>query len=149
MSIQYTLLGFKPTSLGTRVSFHNHQGSMLSYKNVCKKFRHSHENHATFPYDVYRHRTPTDELGKDHCTAGLQFDKSGLAKKENMLLFVCIEAVQSKLVKLETICTVMLPFIGDSFLLWELILYCLSFQLSDEQIFFTFLNNLQREIETT
>ena len=32
-----------------------------------------------------------------------------LTKQENKLLFVCTEAVESKLVKLETSCTVILP----------------------------------------
>ena len=32
-----------------------------------------------------------------------------LASKENMLLFVCKEAVESNLVKLESSCTVILP----------------------------------------
>ena len=34
---------------------------------------------------------------------GHQFDKNGFDQKENMLLFVCSEAVESKFVKLETI----------------------------------------------
>ena len=40
---------------------------------------------------------------------GHQFDKNGFDQKENMLLFVCSEAVESKPVKLETSHTVMLP----------------------------------------
>ena len=42
-----------------------------------------------------------------HWTAGLQFNKTGLdQKRKYILLFVCYEAVESKLVKLETSCTV-------------------------------------------
>ena len=44
--------------------------------------------------------------GKDHCKAGFQFIKSEFDKKLNMLLFVCSEAVESSLVKLETSYTV-------------------------------------------
>ena len=35
---------------------------------------------------------------KDHCTDGLRFRRFDMAKEENMLLFVCIKAVESKLV---------------------------------------------------
>ena len=43
--------------------------------------------------------------GKDHCTACLQFNKTGFDQNEKMLLFVSGEAVESKPVKLETIRT--------------------------------------------
>ena len=46
---------------------------------------------------------------KDHCTTGLQFNKTGTDQKEQMLFFVCSEAGESKLVKLETSRTVILP----------------------------------------
>ena len=45
---------------------------------------------------------------KDHCTTGLQFNKTGTDQKEQMLFFVCSEAGESKLVKLETSRTVIL-----------------------------------------
>ena len=38
--------------------------------------------------------------------AGLELNKTGTDQKEHMLLFVCSEAVESKLVKLETRSTV-------------------------------------------
>ena len=38
--------------------------------------------------------------------------RQDMIKKENMFLFVCSEAVESKLVKLETSFTVILPPIG-------------------------------------
>ena len=51
----------------------------------------------------------THRWGKDHCTAGLQFNKTGLYQGRNYVVFVCSEATESKLVKLETSCTVILP----------------------------------------
>ena len=51
--------------------------------------------------------------GKDHGTAGLQLNKNGFDHKEN-ILFVTVE---SKLVKVDTICRVVLPpTYGDHFL---------------------------------
>ena len=41
--------------------------------------------------------------------AGLQLNKTGTDQKEHMLLFVCSEAVESKLVKLETSRSAILP----------------------------------------
>ena len=41
--------------------------------------------------------------------AGLQLNKIGFDQNKNTLLFVCSEAVESKLVKLETSRTVILP----------------------------------------
>ena len=43
-----------------------------------------------------------------HCIGGLQFNKSGFDQKENVSLFVCSEAVESKLADLETSHTVIL-----------------------------------------
>ena len=51
----------------------------------------------------------THHRGKDRCTAVLQLNKVVFDQKEHMLLFVCSEAVESKLVKLETSHTVILP----------------------------------------
>ena len=49
-----------------------------------------------------KQQTVTDRCwGKDHCTAALQFNKTGLeTKEENMLFFVCSEAAPYKIVKL-------------------------------------------------
>ena len=47
--------------------------------------------------------------GMEPCAVGLQFHKTGFDQKENVVLFVCCEVVESKLVKLETICTVIFP----------------------------------------
>ena len=41
--------------------------------------------------------------------ADLQFNKTGTDQKEHVLLFVCSEEVESKLVKLETSRTLILP----------------------------------------
>ena len=47
---------------------------------------------------------------KDHCTAGLQFNKTGFDQKiKYVVICICCEAAESKLVKLETNCTVILP----------------------------------------
>ena len=54
---------------------------------------------------VYRHRPKPENnhhWWKDCCTAGLKFIKIDFNKKENMLLFVYSEAVESNLVKLGT-----------------------------------------------
>ena len=51
----------------------------------------------------------THRWGKDHCTAGLQFNKTGTDHKRTYILFLCSEPVEYKLVKLETSCTVILP----------------------------------------
>ena len=49
-------------------------------------------------------------LGKYHYTAGLQFNKTGTDQKEHLFnLYLCSKAVESKLVKLETSRTVILP----------------------------------------
>ena len=48
-------------------------------------------------------------MGKDHCIAGLQFNKTGFGQKRTCVFFVCSEAVESKLEKLETIRTVIPP----------------------------------------
>ena len=51
----------------------------------------------------------THHRGKYHCTAGLQFNKTEFDQKRKYeTLFVCSEAVESSLVKLETSRTVIL-----------------------------------------
>ena len=54
-------------------------------------------------------RVDNRHWGKDHSTAGLPFNKTGFDQKENMLLFECCNAAKSKLVKLETSQTGILP----------------------------------------
>ena len=51
----------------------------------------------------------TYHRGKDHYTACLQFNKIGFDQKETMWLLVGSDAVESKLVQLETSRTVMFP----------------------------------------
>ena len=58
----------------------------------------------------------THRWGKDHCTTSRQFNKIGFDQKEHLLLFVCSEAVESKLVKLETSRSAILPPNGECFL---------------------------------
>ena len=54
--------------------------------------------------------------GQDYYVACLEINKTGFYQKENMLVFVCNEAIHSKLVKLETVGTVSLPAIVS--ILW-------------------------------
>ena len=48
-------------------------------------------------------------MGKNHRTAGLLVNKIRFDQKQNMWLFVCSEAVESRLAKLETSCTAVPP----------------------------------------
>ena len=58
-------------------------------------------------------------MGKDHCTADLQFNKAGLGQEIKQVVFVRSEPAESKLGKLETSCTVTLPQWGVFFALTD------------------------------
>ena len=51
----------------------------------------------------------TPRWGNDQCTSGLQFNKAGYDQNRKYVVILCSEAVETKLVKLETSSTVILP----------------------------------------
>ena len=55
----------------------------------------------------------TPRWGNDQCTSGLQFNKAGYDQNRKYVVILCSEAVETKLVKLETSSTVILPPDGE------------------------------------
>ena len=86
-----TLLAFSADSFNTRWEYF--VGRLLSSPSLGAQIIHI----CVVPND---RPVNTHHWGMYHCTAGLQFNKTGIDQKANLSLFECVEAVESKLLKL-------------------------------------------------